>query len=67
MSNVMMLGRALVGSDTFPPKSHGCPWLALIGPSCVGKGRINLHSFVEVVESSGERGRELIMFTDILI
>lgn len=32
-----MLGRVVVGWDTFPPGSHGCPWLALMGPSLVGK------------------------------
>lgn len=37
MSNVMMPGRVVVGWDTFPPDSHGCPWLALMGPSLVGK------------------------------
>lgn len=33
----MMPGGVVVGWDTFPPDSRGCPWLALIGPSLVGK------------------------------
>lgn len=37
MSNVVMPGRAVMGWDTFPPDSHGCPWLLLMGPSPVGK------------------------------
>lgn len=59
MSNVVMLGRVGRGGGAggwhdLLPDSRGCPWPALMGPSVVEgkkKGRIQLHSSVEVVES----------------
>lgn len=45
--------------------SSWLPWVPLTGAN--RKGRIDLHSFVEAVELQRERGREMIMFTDILI
>lgn len=50
-----------MGWDTTPPESHGCPWLALIGPFPCRKGQIDLHSFVEVMELREEGRRELMI------
>lgn len=54
----MMPGGAAVWWDTFPPESHGCSWLALIGPSLVGKAGSTYRASSKCWSHRGERRRE---------